>query len=110
MYHYSLNYSALLTYDYDPTHSCGLKKSEAAARQKECQAMAIKLSKRVVALHKNKEFDLHQLSMVGMFCVMHNIAIMLKDPSYDYAHKAAIAVRPAIKRYALRWPFAGKYR
>jgi hypothetical protein len=71
--------------------------------------MAMKPRKQVVALHKNKEFDIHQLSMVGMFCIMHNMAIMVKDPSYNYAHKAAIALRPAIKRCALRWPFAGKY-
>lgn len=70
--------------------------------------MAIKLSEEIVALHNIKEFNIHRLSMVGMFCVMHNMAIMVKDPSYDYAHKAAIALGPAIKNYALRWPFAGK--
>jgi hypothetical protein len=59
----------MLTSDYDPTHQSTLepKKPGAAARQKECQAMAMKLSKQVVALHKNKEFDIHQLSMVGIF-------------------------------------------
>jgi hypothetical protein len=103
----------MLTHDYDPTHGqkfCSIRKPKDVAREEECQAVAIELSKQVVALHKNKEFNKHRLSMVGMFCVMHSMAIMVKDSSYDYVHKAAIALRPAIKRYALRWPFAGKHR
>jgi hypothetical protein len=103
----------MLTHDYDPTHGqkfCSIRKPKDVAREEECQAMAIELSKQVVTLHKNKEFNIHRLSMVGMFCVMHSMAIMVKDSSYDYVHKAAIALRPAIKRYALRWPFAGKHR
>lgn len=110
---YLLIYSAILTLDYDPTHAdkfCSNRKPKDVAREEECQAMAIKLSEEVVALHNNKDFNIHRLSMVGMFCVMHNMAIMVKDPSYDYAHKAAIALGPAIKNYALRWPFAGKHR
>ncbi|KAI6760583.1 hypothetical protein HG530_009443 [Fusarium avenaceum] len=106
-----LSLSAILTRDYDLTHGrkfCSIRKPKDVAKEEEYQAMAIELSKQVVALHNNTEFNIHRLSMVGMFCVMHNMAIMVKDPSYDYAHKAAIGLGPAIKKYALRWPFASR--
>ncbi|KAM0286141.1 hypothetical protein ACHAO9_008353 [Fusarium lateritium] len=106
-----LSLSAFLVRDYDPSRATEWKpeKPGAEAGRALCQGLALDYSKKIVALHKKKDFDLLQLSMIDMFCIMHNMAMMLKDPFYDYAHKGALALRPALKRYALRWPFAVDY-
>ncbi|KAM0344544.1 hypothetical protein ACHAPU_007524 [Fusarium lateritium] len=106
-----LSLSAMLVYDYNPDRFMSTEpdKPGFAARQQECRVMALNLNKQIVALHRRKDFDIEQLSMIDMFCVMHSITMMARDPMDEIAHKAALALRPVLKRYALRWPFAVDY-
>ncbi|KAF4992801.1 hypothetical protein FGRMN_6903 [Fusarium graminum] len=106
-----LTLSAILVYDYDPGRFTSSKPDKPGLheRQEECHALALNLGKQVVALHKRKDFDIEQLSLIDMFCVMHSMAMMVRDPCDNFAHKVAIALRPALKRYSLRWPLAVDY-
>ena len=44
--------------------------------------------------------------MVSMFCIMHNLTIIVKDPASNFACEFAETFQPIMEKYAVRWPFA----
>lgn len=74
--------------------------------REECEDAALKACRGVLTIHQKKEVDIEKLSMVSMFCIMHNLTIIIKDPASNSACKFAETFRPTMKKYAVRWPFA----
>jgi hypothetical protein len=72
-----------------------------------CEDVALNACTTVATMSRKKEVDIQKLSMVSMFCLMHNMTIMIKDFSSDFAIEKAKTFRPVIKKFAERWPFAG---
>ncbi|RFN46288.1 hypothetical protein FIE12Z_9442 [Fusarium flagelliforme] len=74
--------------------------------RKGCEEAALKACRDVLNMRRKKEVDIEKLSMVSMFCIMHNLTIIVKDPASNFACKFAETFRPIMKKYAVRWPFA----
>ncbi|KAH7179168.1 uncharacterized protein B0J16DRAFT_346397 [Fusarium flagelliforme] len=77
--------------------------------RKGCEEAALKACREVINMHRKKEVDIEKLSMVSMFCIMHNLTIIVKDDASNFACKFAETFRPTMKKYAVRWPFAYQY-
>lgn len=77
--------------------------------REKCEDAALKACRGVLNMRRKKEVDIEKLSMVSMFCVMHNLTIIVKDPASNFACKFGETFRPTMKKYAVRWPFAREY-
>ncbi|KAF4332825.1 hypothetical protein FBEOM_13383 [Fusarium beomiforme] len=53
--------------------------------------------------------DVKKLSVIGMFCVLHNLAFMSKNPGLTFSNEELETFRATLQQYALRWPFVLKY-
>ncbi|KAM0390685.1 hypothetical protein ACHAQC_007863 [Fusarium culmorum] len=71
-----------------------------------CEDVALEACAAVITMFKKKEVDIKQLSMVSMFCIMHNLTIIVKDPASDFAVQNAKDFEPVMEEFAARWPFA----
>ncbi|KAM0362064.1 hypothetical protein ACHAO7_010803 [Fusarium culmorum] len=74
-----------------------------------CEDVALEACAAVITMFKKKEVDIKQLSMVSMFCIMHNLTIIVKDPASDFAVQNAKDFEPVMEEFAARWPFAQVY-
>jgi hypothetical protein len=74
-----------------------------------CEEVALKACRDVISMCQKRGFKIQNLSMVSMFCIMHNLTIIVKDPASNFACKFAETFRPTMKKYAVRWPFACEY-
>ncbi|KAL6923023.1 hypothetical protein FSHL1_000276 [Fusarium sambucinum] len=73
-----------------------------------CEDVALDACTALITMLKTKEVDIKQLSMVSMFCIMHNLTIIVKDPASDFAVEKAKEFEPVMEEFAERWPFARK--
>ncbi|KAM0493655.1 hypothetical protein ACHAP8_009099 [Fusarium lateritium] len=71
-----------------------------------CEDVALDACTALITMLKTKEVDIKQLSMVSMFCIMHNLTIIVKDPASDFAVEKAKEFEPVMEEFAERWPFA----
>lgn len=71
-----------------------------------CEDVALKACTAVITMSRKKEIDIKQLSMVSMFCIIHNLTMIVKDPASDFAIKKAKAFKPVMNKFGTRWPFA----
>jgi hypothetical protein len=76
---------------------------------KKCDDLALKACSALVTMSRKNEVDIQKLSMISMFCIMHNLAIIVKDISSDFAVKRAKNFKPVMNKFAARWPFAREW-
>ncbi|QPC63364.1 hypothetical protein HYE67_005595 [Fusarium culmorum] len=74
-----------------------------------CEDVALEACAAVITMFKKKEVDIKQLSMVSMFCIMHNLTIIVKDLASDFAVQNAKDFELVMEEFAARWPFAQVY-
>ncbi|EKJ73017.1 hypothetical protein FPSE_06805 [Fusarium pseudograminearum CS3096] len=107
-----LSLSAMLVHEYHeglPKNGGGHAPERTDWRDK-CENVALKACAALLTKSRRADVDIRQLSMVSVFCIMHNMTIIVKDHNSDYAIKRAKTFLPVMNKFAARWPFAHFYR
>ena len=105
--------SAMLIHEYYAGQPADGQLTEPRYRHDEqwrlkCEEVALKC-RDVISMCQKRGFKLQNLSMVSMFCIMHNLTIIVKDPASNFACEFAETFQPIMEKYAVRWPFAREY-